>query len=217
MYAFNVTQKLIKNHLIDGELISGKEIGIRIDQALIQDATGTLVQLELEAMGLKKAKTELAVQYVDHNLLQTDHKNADDHLFLLSAAQRFGLWYSRPGNGVSHPVHMERFGIPGKTLIGSDSHTCAAGSLAMLAIGTGGLDVAACIAGEPYYMKMPEIMGVNVIGNLPEWVSAKDIILEMLRRHGVTGGVGKIIEYYGEGLNNLSAMDRHVIAIWELN
>lgn len=212
MYSNNVTQKLIMDHLIKGELIPGKEIGIRIDQALLQDATGTLVQLELEAMGLQKAKTEIAVQYVDHNLLQTDHKNADDHLFLLSAAQRFGLWYSRPGNGVSHPVHMERFGIPGKTLLGSDSHTCAAGSLGMLAIGTGGLDVASVIAGEPYYVKMPQIMGVKLTGTLPEWVSAKDIILEMLRRHGVKGGVGKIIEYYGDGLKNLSAMDRHVIA-----
>ncbi|ETN97094.1 aconitate hydratase [Zhouia amylolytica] len=212
MYSNNVTQKLIKDHLIKGELIPGKEIGIRIDQALLQDATGTLVQLELEAMGLQKAKTEIAVQYVDHNLLQTDHKNADDHLFLLSAAQRFGLWYSRPGNGVSHPVHMERFGIPGKTLLGSDSHTCAAGSLGMLAIGTGGLDVASVIAGEPYYVKMPEIMGVKLTGKLPEWVSAKDIILEMLRRHGVKGGIGKIIEYYGDGLKSLSAMDRHVIA-----
>lgn len=212
MNPFNVTQKLIEHHLIEGEATPGKEIGIRIDQALLQDATGTLVQLELEAMGLKRAKTEIAVQYVDHNLLQTDHKNADDHLFLYTAAQRFGLWYSRPGNGVSHPVHMERFGIPGKTLVGSDSHSCAAGSLGMLAIGTGGLDVASVIAGEPYYVKMPQIMGVKLTGNLPEWVSAKDIVLEMLRRYGVKGGVGKIIEYYGDGLKNLSAMDRHVIA-----
>ncbi|MAN26584.1 MULTISPECIES: aconitate hydratase [Mesonia] len=212
MAALNVTQKLINDHLIEGELIPGKEIGIKIDQALLQDATGTLVQLELEAMGLDRAKTEVAVQYVDHNLLQTDFKNADDHLFLKSAAQRFGLWFSRPGNGVSHPVHMERFGKPGKTLVGSDSHSCAAGSLGMLAIGTGGLDVAAAIAGQPYYVKMPKVMGVKLTGNLPDWVSAKDIILEMLRRHDVKGGVGKIIEYYGDGLKHLSAMDRHVIA-----
>ena len=212
MAAFNVTQKLINDHLIEGELIPGKEIGIKIDQALLQDATGTLVQLELEAMGLDRAKTEVAVQYVDHNLLQTDFKNADDHLFLKSAAQRFGLWFSRPGNGVSHPVHMERFGKPGKTLVGSDSHSCAAGSLGMLAIGTGGLDVAAAIAGEPYYVKMPKVMGVKLTGKLPDWVSAKDIILEMLRRYDVKGGVGKIIEYYGDGLKHLSAMDRHVIA-----
>ncbi len=208
----NVTQKLIKEHLLEGEMTPGKEIGLRIDQALLQDATGTLVQLELEAMNLDRAKTEVAVQYVDHNLLQTDYKNADDHVFLHSAAQKFGLWFSRPGNGVSHPVHMERFGKPGKTLVGSDSHSCAAGSLGMLAIGTGGLDVAAAIAGEPYFVKMPKIMGVKLTGNLPKWVSAKDVILEMLRRHDVKGGVGKIIEYYGDGLKNLSAMDRHVIA-----
>lgn len=209
---YNVAQKLIDSHLLIGEMNPGTEIGIKIDQALLQDATGTLVQLELEAMGLDKAKTEVAVQYVDHNLLQTDFKNADDHAFLLSAAQRFGLWYSRPGNGVSHPVHMERFGKPGKTLVGSDSHSCAAGSLGMLAIGTGGLDVAAAIAGEPYFVTMPKVMGIKLTGNLPDWVSAKDIILEMLRRYDVKGGVGKILEYYGDGLTNLSAMDRHVIA-----
>ncbi|MGY8915249.1 MAG: aconitate hydratase [Flavobacteriales bacterium] len=209
---YNVSQKLIESHLVTGEMIPGSEIGLKIDQALLQDATGTLVQLELEAMGLDKAKTEVAVQYVDHNLLQTDFKNADDHAFLLSAAQRFGLWYSRPGNGVSHPVHMERFGKPGKTLVGSDSHSCAAGSLGMLAIGTGGLDVAAAIAGEPYFVKMPKVMGIKLTGSLPDWVSAKDIILEMLRRHDVKGGVGNILEYYGDGLENLSAMDRHVIA-----
>ncbi|MCM4156817.1 aconitate hydratase [Gramella sp. AN32] len=212
MTKLNVTQKLIKEHLLEGEMLAGKEIGIKIDQALLQDATGTLVQLELEAMGLKKAQTEVAVQYVDHNLLQTDFKNADDHLFLLSAAQRFGLWYSRPGNGVSHPVHMQRFGKPGKTMIGSDSHTPAAGSLGMLAIGTGGLDVAAAIAGQPYFVKMPAVMGVKLTGKLPDWVSAKDVILEMLRRYDVKGGVGKVIEYYGDGLQQMSAMDRHVIA-----
>jgi aconitate hydratase len=212
MAGFNVTQKLIKDHLLEGEMNPGTEIGMKIDQALLQDATGTLVQLELEAMGLDKAKTEVAVQYVDHNLLQTDFKNADDHLFLKSAAQKFGLWFSRPGNGVSHPVHMERFGKPGKTLVGSDSHSCAAGSLGMLAIGTGGLDVASAIAGQPYYVKMPTVMGVKLTGKLPDWVSAKDVVLEMLRRYDVKGGVGKIIEYYGDGLKHLSAMDRHVIA-----
>ncbi|WP_417887998.1 aconitate hydratase [Zunongwangia sp.] len=213
MPKLNVTQKLIKEHLLEGDMYTpDKEIGIKIDQALLQDATGTLVQLELEAMGLEKAKTEVAVQYVDHNLLQTDFKNADDHKFLLSAARKFGLWFSRPGNGVSHPVHMERFGKPGKTLVGSDSHTPAAGSLGMLAIGTGGLDVAAAIAGQPYFVKMPRIMGVKLTGTLPDWVSAKDIILEMLRRYDVKGGVGKIIEYYGPGVDTLSAMDRHVIA-----
>ena len=212
MKPLNVTQKLINDHLIEGKLAPGEEIGLKIDQALLQDATGTLVQLELEAMNLDQAKTEVAVQYVDHNLLQTDFKNADDHAFLHSAAQKFGLWFSRPGNGVSHPVHMERFGKPGKTLVGSDSHSCAAGSLGMLAIGTGGLDVAAAIAGQPYFVKMPQVMGVKLTGKLPDWVSAKDVILEMLRRHDVKGGVGKVIEYYGEGLKGLSAMDRHVIA-----
>lgn len=208
----NVTQKILAKHMIGGEMTPGKEIGLKVDQALLQDATGTLVMLELEAMKLDRAKTEVAVQYVDHNLLQTDFKNADDHVFLESAAQRFGIWFSRPGNGVSHPVHMERFGKPGKTLLGSDSHTCAGGSLGMVAIGTGGLDVAMAIAGEPYYVKMPKVMGVKLTGRLPDWVSAKDVILEMLRRYDVKGGRGYIIEYYGEGVKNLSAMDRHVIA-----
>jgi len=163
-------------------------------------------------MGIPHIRTELSVQYVDHNLLQEDFKNADDHLFLRSACKKFGLWYSRPGNGVSHPVHMERFGVPGKTLLGSDSHTCAAGSLGMLAIGAGGLEVAMAMAGEPFYLKMPKTWGVKLIGEMPDWVSAKDVILEMLRRHDVDGGVGKIVEYYGPGLRCLSAMDRHVIA-----
>lgn len=208
----NVTQKLIKAHLVEGKMVPGEEIGMKIDQTLCQDATGTMVMLELEAMGLKKAKTEVSCQYVDHNVVQNDFKNADDHLFLWSAARKFGLYYSRPGNGVSHPVHMERLGIPGKTLLGSDSHTCAAGSLGMLAIGTGGLEVALAIAGEPFYVSMPKVMGVKLTGKLSDWVSAKDIILEMLRRHDVSGGVGKIIEYYGPGIDTLTAMDRHVIA-----
>jgi len=210
--ALNVSQKLIQNHLLEGEMIPGEMIGIRIDQSLTQDATGTLVMLELEAMGLRRARTEVSVQYVDHNLVQADHKNADDHLFLQSACQRWGIWFSRPGNGVSHPVHMQHFGKPGKTLLGSDSHTPAAGSLGMLAIGAGGLDVAMAIAGHPFYLTMPKIWGVKLTGKLPEWVSAKDIILEMLRRHTVEGGLGHIIEYYGPGLKELSAMDRHVIA-----
>jgi len=208
----NVSQKLIKSHLLSGKMKPGSEIGLKIDQSLLQDATGTLVMLELEAMKLDRAKTQVAVQYVDHNLLQTDFKNADDHVFLKSAAQRFGLWFSRAGNGVSHPVHMERFGKPGKTMVGSDSHTCAAGSMGMLAIGTGGLDVAMAIGGEPYYVKMPAVHGVKLTGSLPDWVSAKDVILEMLRRFDVKGGVGKIFEYHGPGLNELTAMDRHVIA-----
>ena len=210
--SLNVSQKLIKSHLLEGEMIPGEMIGIRIDQTLTQDATGTLVMLELEAMDLKRARTEVSVQYVDHNLIQTDFKNADDHLFLQSACERFGIWFSRPGNGVSHPVHMQNFGKPGKTLLGSDSHTPAAGSLGMLAIGAGGLDVAMAIAGHPFYLTMPNIWGVNLTGKLPDWVSAKDVILELLRRHTVKGGLGHIIEYYGPGLKELSAMDRHVIA-----
>jgi aconitate hydratase len=208
----NVAQKIIRSHLVEGEMIPGKEIGIRIDQTLTQDATGTLVMLELESMDLQRVKTEVSVQYVDHNLIQADFKNPDDHLFLLSACQRFGLWFSRPGNGVSHPVHMQHFGKPGKTLLGSDSHTPAAGSLGMLAIGAGGIDVAMAMAGEPFYLKMPKIWGVRLTGELPDWVSAKDVILEMLRRHDVDGGIGCVVEYCGPGLRALSAMDRHVIA-----
>jgi aconitate hydratase len=208
----NVAQKLIQSHLLSGEMIPGKEISLKIDQTLCQDATGTLVMLELEAMGLKRVKTEISAQYVDHNLIQEDYKNADDHLFLESASQRFGVWFSRPGNGVSHPIHMEYFDKPGKTLLGSDSHTCAAGSMGMLAIGAGGLEVAMAMAGHPFYVKMPRIFGVKLTGKLPDWVSAKDIILEMLRRHDVKGAVDCVIEYYGPGLAHLAAMDRHVIA-----
>jgi len=208
----NVTEKLIESHLVDGELKAGEEIGIRIDQTLTQDATGTLVMLELEAMKLDKAKTEVSCQYIDHNLLQTDFKNPDDHLFLKSAAERFGLWYSRPGNGVSHPVHTEHFAKPGKTLAGSDSHTPASGCMGMFALGAGGLDVAFAIAGEPMYLKMPKVLGVKVTGKLQDWVSAKDVVLEMLRRYDVKGCRGYVIEYYGPGLGQLSTMDRHVIA-----
>jgi len=208
----NVTQKLIKSHLVSGQMNAGDEIGLKIDQTLTQDATGTMVMLELEAMGLERVKTEVSVQYVDHNLLQADFRNAEDHQFLKSAAQKFGIWFSRAGNGVSHPVHMERFGKPGKTLVGSDSHTPAAGSMGMLALGAGGLDVAFVMAGEPLFFKMPKILGVKLSGQLPSWVSAKDVILEMLRRYDVHGCRGMIVEYYGEGLLSLSAMDRHVIA-----
>ena len=210
--ARNVAEKLIAEHLVDGDMTPGAEVGIRIDQTLTQDATGTMVMLELEAMDLDRAHTELSAQYIDHNVLQTDFRNADDHLFLQSACRRFGLWFSKPGNGVSHPVHMQRFGAPGRTMVGSDSHTCAAGSLGMLAIGAGGLEVALAIAGEPFHFAMPEIWGVRLVGELPDWVSAKDVILEMLRRHDVDGGFGRIIEYHGPGLEQLSAMDRHVIA-----
>ncbi|QZH62773.1 aconitate hydratase [Mycolicibacterium farcinogenes] len=207
-----VTQKLIGSHLVSGSMTPGDEIAIHIDQTLTQDATGTLVMQELEALGLDRARTDVSVQYVDHNLLQTDEKNAEDHEYLRTAAQHFGLWFSKPGNGVSHPTHMQRFGIPGKTMVGSDSHTPAAGSLGMLAIGVGGLEVALAIAGEPLHLRAPEVWGVRLDGELPQWCSAKDVILEMLRRHDVKGGVNRIIEYYGPGLAGLTAMDRHVIA-----
>ncbi len=210
--ALNVTEKLIKNHLVSGEMIVGTEIGLKIDQTLTQDATGTMVMLELEAMELDYRKTEVSAQYVDHNIIQVDSKNPDDHIFLRSASRRFGLHYSPPGNGVSHPVHMERLAIPGKTMIGSDSHTCANGCMGMLAMGAGGIDVAMAISGEPFYVKMPQVWGIYVTGKMPDWVSAKDVILELLRRHDVKGAVGKVIEYYGPGLDNLTAMDRHVIA-----
>jgi len=208
----NVTHKLIGSHLVAGRMNIGEEIALRIEQTLTQDATGTMVMLELEAMDLPRVRTELSAQYVDHNLLETDFRNPDDHVYLQSACRKFGVWYSRPGNGVSHPVHMQRFGIPGKTLLGSDSHTCGAGALGMLAIGAGGLEVALAMAGEPFHLRMPKVLGVRLVGRLPDWVSAKDVILEMLRRHGVDGGLGKVIEYYGPGLEHLTAMDRHVIA-----
>ena len=210
--ARNVAQKLIHSHLVEGEMTTGAEIGLRIDQTLTQDATGTLVMQEFEAMGLPRVRTEVSAQYVDHNLLQEDFRNPDDHVFLHSAARKYGVHFSPPGNGVSHPVHMENFGKPGKTLLGSDSHTCAAGSMGMLAIGAGGLEVAMAMAGEPFYVRMPKVRGIRLTGRLPEWVSAKDVILEVLRRYGVDGGKGWILEYFGPGLAELTAMDRHVIA-----
>ncbi|MEX2498499.1 MAG: aconitate hydratase [Wenzhouxiangellaceae bacterium] len=212
MSKHNVTQKLIESHLESGKMQPGEEIALKIDQTLTQDATGTLVMLEFEAMGLDRVQTGLSAQYVDHNLIQEDFRNPDDHLFLQSACRRFGVWFSPPGNGVSHPVHQERFGIPGNTLVGSDSHTPAAGALGMLAFGAGGLEVALAMAGKPLYLKMPKVVGVELTGKLPDWVSAKDVVLEMLRRFDVKGGTGKVFEYYGPGLDKLSAMDRHVIA-----
>jgi aconitate hydratase len=208
----NLSHKLICEHLVRGTMHEGEEIALRADQVLLQDALGTLTMLALEAMDLDRIRVEVAAQYVDHNLLQTDYKNPDDHLFLQWAARRFGIWYSPPGNGISHPVHMERFGKPGALLVGSDSHSCAAGSMGMLALGAGSIEVAAVLAGEPIHIRMPEIWGVHLKGGLPDWVSAKDVILEMLRRHTVDGALGRIVEYYGEGVATLSAMDRHVIA-----
>ncbi len=208
----SVTRRLFLDHLVEGEPFPGREVAIRIDQTLTQDATGTLVMLSLEAMGLDRVRTQVSAQYVDHNILQADSRNADDHRFLWSACRRFGLWYSRPGNGVSHPLHQERFGRPGATLLGSDSHTCAAGAIGMLAIGAGGLEVALAMAGEPFHLRYPAVWGVRLEGSLPPWVGAKDVILEMLRRHGVRGGIGRVIEYHGPGVATLSVMDRHVIA-----
>src|SRR5208282_3098147 len=207
----NLTHKILEAHLVEGKLIPGSEIAVHIDHTLLQDATGTLAMLEFESLGLDRVKVELAAQYVDHNLLQTDNKNADDHKFLQTAAARYGIHFSKPGNGVSHQVHMERFGVPGKTLLGADSHTPGAAGISMLGIGAGGLDVTLAMAGYPYYLPCPKVLGVRLAGKLPDWVSAKDVILEMLRRYDVKGCVGKIIEYHGPGLKSLSATDRETI------
>jgi aconitate hydratase len=204
----NLTRKILSDHLVEGFLVAGEEIAIRIDHALLQDATGTMAMLEFEALGVERVKVELAAQYVDHNLLQTDFKNADDHRYLQTACQRYGLHFSRPGNGISHQVHMERFGIPGKTMLGADSHTPSAAGVSMLAIGAGGLDVALAMAGQPYRFPCPKVLGVKLTGELPEWVSARDVIFEMLRRYGVKGCVGKVIEYHGPGVATLTAGDR---------
>ena len=209
--ARNLTRKILEAHLVEGELIPGREIAIRVDHTLLQDATGTMAILEFMAMGVDRVKVELAAQYIDHNLLQTDNKNADDHIFLTTAAQRFGIHLSKPGNGVSHQVHLERFGVPGKVMLGADSHTPSAAGLGMLAIGAGGLDVALAMAGHPFHLPCPKVWGVKLTGQLPPWVSGKDVILEMLRRHSVKGGVGKIVEYYGPGVATLSATDRATI------
>ncbi|MCH7486162.1 MAG: aconitate hydratase [Proteobacteria bacterium] len=208
----NLARKLIESHLCAGDMVPGEEIQLAVDQVLLQDATGTLTMLALEAIGLERVRVELCAQYVDHGLMQADFRNPDDHIYLHTAAQRFGIWYSPPGNGISHPVHMERFGVPGKFLLGADSHTPSAGSLGMLGIGAGSIEVATVLAGEPFFISMPEIWGVRLTGRLPDWVSAKDVILEMLRRHTVKGGIGRLVEYYGPGVAGLSAMDRHVIA-----
>jgi aconitate hydratase len=206
-----VAYKILESHLVSGKLIPGEEIAIKIDQTLTQDATGTMAYLQFEAMGVDRVKTELSVSYIDHNMLQTDYKNADDHKYLISVAKRYGIWLSKPGNGICHQVHLERFAKPGKTLLGSDSHTPTAGGMGMIAIGAGGLEVASAMAGEPFYMRMPKIVGVHLKGKLPDWVTAKDIILELLRRLTVKGGVGKIFEYFGEGIKELSVPERATI------
>jgi aconitate hydratase len=206
-----VAYKILESHLVSGKLIPGEEIAIKIDQTLTQDATGTMAYLQFEAMGVDRVKTELSVSYIDHNMLQTDYKNPDDHKYLMSVAKRYGIWLSKPGNGICHQVHLERFAKPGKTLLGSDSHTPTSGGMGMIAIGAGGLEVASAMAGEPFYMRMPKIVGVHLKGKLPDWVTAKDIILELLRRLTVKGGVGKIFEYFGEGIKELSVPERATI------
>ena len=208
---YTIGQKLIKSHLISGDMTVGSEIGLRIDQTLTQDATGTMAYLEFEAMGVERVKTELSVAYIDHNTLQTGFENADDHRFIRSVAKKRGLLFSRPGNGICHQVHLERFGIPGKTLIGSDSHTPTGGGIGMLSFGAGGLDVAVAMGGGAYYITMPKMVRINLHGALSPWVSAKDIILEVLRIMSVKGGVGKIIEYGGDGVKSLSVPERATI------
>lgn len=207
----NLAQKIISTHLAEGVMIKGEEIGIAIDQTLTQDSTGTMAYLQFEALDIPRVKTKLSIAYIDHNTLQTGPENADDHLYIQTAAAKYGIYFSKPGNGICHQVHLERFAVPGLTLLGSDSHTPTSGGMGMLAIGAGGLDVAAAMAGMPYYMKMPEICGIHLKGKLRPWVSAKDIILELLRRLTVKGGVEKIFEYSGEGLCGLSVTERATI------
>lgn len=206
-----LTEKILKNHLVDGEFVKGSEIGIRIDQTLTQDATGTMAYLEFEAMGVPRVKTERSVAYIDHNTLQSGFENADDHRFIGSVAKKHGIYFSRPGNGICHQVHLERFGVPGKTLIGSDSHTPTGGGIGMIAIGAGGLDVAVAMGGGAYYITYPKVVRVNLTGKLSPWVAAKDVILEVLKRLSVKGGVGKVIEYCGEGVKTLSVPERATI------
>ena len=206
-----IAQKIIKNHLVSGEMTVGSDVGLRIDQTLTQDATGTMAYLEFEAMGVPRVKTELSVAYIDHNTLQTGFENADDHRFIQSVAKKHGIRFSRPGNGICHQVHMERFGIPGKTLIGSDSHTPTGGGIGMLAMGAGGLDVAVAMGGGAYHISMPKMLRVNLTGKLSPWVSAKDVILKVLEILSVKGGVGKIVEYAGEGVSTLTVPERATI------
>ena len=206
-----LTEKILKAHLVEGEMKKGTEIGIRIDQTLTQDATGTMAYLEFEAMGVPRVRTERSVAYIDHNTLQSGFENADDHRFIGSVAKKHGIYFSRPGNGICHQVHLERFGVPGKTLIGSDSHTPTGGGIGMIAMGAGGLDVAVAMGGGTYYITCPKIVKVELTGKLSPWVAAKDVILEVLKRLSVKGGVGKVIEYCGEGVKTLSVPERATI------
>ena len=206
-----LTEKILSAHLVEGEMVKGSEIGIKIDQTLTQDATGTMAYLEFEAMGVPRVKTEKSVAYIDHNTLQSGFENADDHRFIGSVCKKHGIYFSRPGNGICHQVHLERFGIPGKTLIGSDSHTPTGGGIGMIAIGAGGMDVAVAMGGGTYYITCPKVVKVNLTGKLRPWVAAKDVILEVLKRLSVKGGVGKVIEYCGEGVKTLSVPERATI------
>jgi aconitate hydratase len=206
-----VTEKIINGHIVEGKQAREEEVALKIDQTLTQDATGTMAYLQFEAIGIPRVRAELSVSYVDHNTLQTDFKNPDDHRYLQSIARRYGLEFSRPGNGICHQLHLERFACPGKTLIGSDSHTPTAGGIGAFAIGAGGLDVAVAMAGMPYRIKYPDIVGIKLTGKLPDWVSAKDVILEVLRRMDVKGGVGKVLEYFGPGVGTLSVPERATI------
>ncbi|WP_394354519.1 aconitate hydratase [Qingrenia yutianensis] len=211
MIFLNITQKIIKSHLVSGNMIAGEEISIKIDQTLTQDSTGTMAYLEFEAIGIPRVKTKRSVAYIDHNTLQSGFENADDHKYIQTVTKKHGIYFSRPGNGICHQVHLERFGIPGQTLLGSDSHTPTGGGLGMLAIGAGGLDVAVAMGGGAYYITMPKVVKVNLVGKLKPWVAAKDIILEVLRLLTVKGGVGKVIEYSGEGVKTLSVPERATI------
>jgi len=209
--ALTLTEKILKNHLVDGEFVKGKEIGIKIDQTLTQDATGTMAYIEFEAMNIPRVRTERSVAYIDHNTLQNGFMNMDDHRFIGSVAKKHGIYFSRPGNGICHQVHLERFGVPGKTLIGSDSHTPTGGGLGMIAIGAGGLDVAVAMGGGAYYITYPKVVKINLTGKLNPWCAAKDVILEVLKIMSVKGGVGKVVEYCGEGVKTLSVPERATI------
>ena len=208
---YTIAQKIIKEHLVCGEMKAGQEIGLKIDQTLTQDATGTMAYLQFEAMGIDRVKTELSVAYIDHNTLQAGFENADDHRYIQTVTKKHGIRFSRPGNGICHQVHLERFSKPGKTLIGSDSHTPTAGGIGMLGMGAGGLDVAVAMGGGTYYITMPKMIKVNLTGKLSDYVGAKDVILEVLRLLGVKGGVGAIVEYAGEGVKTLSVPQRATI------
>src|SRR6185295_15225690 len=207
----NITLKILKRNLISGEIAPGQEIAVRVDQTLLQDATGTMASLQLEELGIDRVAVPLAVQYVDHNMIQLDFKNPDDHRFLESLDARYGVWFSRPGNGICHYLHVERFARPGGILIGADSHTTTSGAVGMIAIGAGGLDVAVCMAGLPFEFESPLVVGVELRGHLSPWVQAKDVILELLRRRGVRNGIGRIFEFYGEGVATLDVTQRATI------